>query len=73
MEIIKCFAEWYPKDFEGEPSRFKEYYDRLKSDGVVFPDKLSYIKMPDEQQRFIANYKKWVKKEQEKDELGENH
>lgn len=49
MESIKNYAEWYPKDFEGEVSRFKEYYDTLKKEGVVFPEKCSYFKLPDNQ------------------------
>lgn len=44
LEIMKNFADWYPKDFEGEVSRFKEYYDELVKEGVTFHDTSNYIK-----------------------------
>jgi hypothetical protein len=66
LESIKNYAEWYPKDFEGETSRFKEYYDTLKKEGVVFPEKSNYFKLPESHDKFKTNFRKWLKKEEQR-------
>lgn len=39
LEIVQSWAEWYPIDyFNDEKSRYKQYYDKLKSDKVTFPN-----------------------------------
>ena len=64
LESIKNYAEWYPKDFRGEISRFKKYYESLKKEGVIFPDKNNYFKQTGSQEKFKTNYTKWLKREE---------
>jgi hypothetical protein len=70
LELLKAMARLYPVEYDDEQtdSIFKEYYDKLKAKGVIFPEDNSFIlvKKTDEES-FKKNYTRFLSYQQELD------
>ena len=69
LEIIQAFADWYPVDFfTDQSSRYTQYYKKLKSLKVGFPELKEHEMVKySEKDLFKKNYEKWMKKMNEDD------